>query len=403
MKNFYYFILVAMLMVTSTASAQKDTEHPWAGSYTVMLIDDEPMHYLPETAAEWITSVPDTFEVAIEWNAEQGKYLVTKFYNYTTNNIEDGGLELKVIDEKKAQIIPVKGCYHKFTMLPAEQVITEKVNDDGKVVKDTADYSETVIGLELCDGGSSMYSYEPIEVTMNSDGQISIDAFKILYQYREGTGWFVWTDGATPLNGGDEKEDVVPYDWTGYYWITVDPFSIFALDGNEYPTEGAMEIAKDASGNFIVTKFLGYDTASANAFTGGIYLTPSTKKANVATIDCSEYMNILNTTDDLGMSGLVLCDAMGGNGSINIEIDESTNTVSIDVFYLVNWDGMTATSEQAAMYFMADALKGDATAVKTPAIASTPSTEMYDLTGRRITAPRKGQFVIANGKKHICK
>lgn len=403
MKKIYYFILAAMLMVASTALAQKDTEHPWAGNYTVMLIDDEPLHYLNESAGKWIESIPDTFDVTIEWNAEQGKYLVTKFYNYTTNNLEAGGFELQVIDEKNAQLIPVKGVYHKFTVLPPEEVINETVDESGVVTRDTVSYSETVVGLELCDGGNNMYSYEPIAVKMNSDGQISIDAFKIIFKDRDASSWFVWTDGASPLNGGDEPEEITPYDWSGYYWITVDPFNVFALDGNEYPTEGAMEISKDASGNFIVTKFLGYDTAAANAFTGGIYLTPNSKKANKATIDCSAYMNLLTSTDDFGMAGLVLCDAIGANEGINIEIDETTNTVTIDGFNLVNWDAMADVNEQVAMYFMADAVKGDATQIEDVAVKSAVVTGMYDLTGRRVASPRKGQIIITNGKKIITK
>lgn len=395
MKKLYFLMLAAMIMIAGNAMAQKDSEHPWAGTYTLMLADDTPFHSLPESAAEWNVLTPDTFEVTIEWNAELSQYRVTKFYDMTTENLTDGSFELKVIDEKNAQIILVKEAYHVFGIQPAGTVVSE----DGEEVTYEND---TKVKATLTDGGNNTWSYEPIAVFMNSDGQISIDAFKVLYSDRSNMGWIVWTDGAVPLNGGDEPVAVEPRDWTGTYTMTVPDYYCMALDGNEYPNQGAFEIAKDDNGNFIVTKFLGYDTALANAFfSGGIYLTPSKKNVNKATIDCDEYMNLLESTEGMGMAGLVLCDGAAANGPINIEWNEETQTISFDMFYFMHWDGMSGEAPtEAILYIGADAVKNDPNAI-TGITKKDIVKGIYDLSGHRVTSPQKGHLYIINGKKVI--
>ena len=394
MKKLYLFMLAAM-MIAGNAMAQKDSEHPWAGTYTLMLTD--PYNYLPESAAEWNVLTPDTFEVTIEWNEELAQYRVTKFYDMATENLTEGSFELKVIDEKNAQIILVNEGYYVYGIQPAGTIVDE--NGEEVVYE-----NDTKVKATLVDGSNTMFSYEPIDVFMNSDGQISLGAFKIIYSDRSSTGWIVWTDGAVPLNGGDEPVEVEPRDWTGSYTMTVPEYSCMALDGNEYPVQGAFEITKDDSGNFIVTKFLGYDTALANAFTGGIYLTPDKKNANKATIDCGEYMNLLEATDDMGMAGLVLCDLTGSNGSINIEWDEETQTITFDMFYFMHWDGFsTEGPTQAALYFEAAAVKDGSNAI-TEITKETTAKDVYDLTGRRVlnTENLKGIYIVG-GKKVVIK
>ena len=338
---------------------------------------------------------PDQFEVTIEWNEELQQYRVTKFYDLTTDNLSEGSFELGVIDEKNAQIILVNEMYHLYGIQPAETVI-----EDGEEVT----YNEYKVGATLCDGSNLTWSYEPIPVYMNSDGQISIEAFKVLFRDRTSMGWIVWSDGAVPLNGGDEPINVEPRDWTGTYWMTVPDNYFWGLDGNEYPIEGEFEISTDDSGNFLVTKFLGYDTATANTFSGGIYITPNKKNANKATIDCDEYMNLLYATDDYGMAGLVLCDGAAENGPVAIEWDEASQTIIIDMFYFLHWDAMSGEAPtEAAIYFGASAaVKNEgSTAVKAIAVQNNGN-EYYDLSGRRLTAPTKGINIVrsAQGKQN---
>lgn len=394
MKKLYFFLLAAMMMFAGNVMAQKDAEHPWAGTFTLMLVDDQPYHYIPEEAAAWNVATPDTFEVVIEWNANLNQYRVTKFYDLTTDALTDGSFELKVIDEKTAQIILVKEGFHTYGVQPAETVTDE----DGE----THDYPEYKVSAFLTDGSNNAWSYEPVTVTMNSDGQISIDAFKVLYRDRSGMGWIVWTDGAVPLNGGDEPVAVEPRDWTGWYWMTVPAYYSMSMDGNTYPQEGAFEISKDDDGNFIVTKFLGYDTATANAFSGGIYLTPDKKKVNKATIDCEQYMNILRADDAMGMSGLVLADGAGENGPIVIEWDEDTQTITFDMFYFLTWNALSGEAPtESAMYFAASAVKGDPNAVTAVKNQETTDETTYDFTGRPATKLLKNRLYLKKGQKFL--
>ena len=392
MKKLYLFMLAAM-MIAGNAMAQKDSEHPWAGTYTLMLTD--PYHSMPESAAEWNVLTPDTFEVTIEWNEELAQYRVTKFYDLATENLTEGSFELSVIDEKNAQIILVKQAYYVYGIQPAGTIVDE--NGDEVVYE-----KDTKVTATLVDGGNMMFSYEPIDVFMNSDGQISLGAFKVIYSDRSSTGWMAWTDGAVPLNGGDEPVEVEPRDWTGTYNMTIPDYYYMELDGNEYPLQGTFEISKDDGGNFIVTKFLGYDTALANAFTGGIYITPNKKNANKATIDCDLYMNLLEATDDMGMAGLVLCDGSGENGPISIEWDEETQTITFDMFYFMHWDAFSSEAPtEAILYFAADAVK-DGTNAITEITKETTAKDVYDLTGRRVEKMEKGIYIV-NGKKVVIK
>ena len=401
MKKLYFSMLAVMLMAAGNVMAQQDAEHPWAGNFTLMIPEDDPFHYLPESAEEWNVATPDQFEITVEWNEEMQQYRVTKFYDLATDNLTEGSFELKVIDEKNAQIILVKEPFHVYGIQPAGTFIV-----DGEEVTYDSEYK---VSATLCDGSNNTWSYEPVAVYMNSDGQISIDAFKIIYRDRSSMGWIAWVDGAVPLNGGDEPVDVEPRDWTGTYWMTVPRGYYMSYDGNEYPQEGDFEVSKDDSGNFLVTKFLGYDTATANSFSGGIYITPNKKNANKATIDCDEYMNLLQATGNYGMAGLVLCDGAAENGPIDIEWDEESQTITFDVFYFMNWDAMSGEAPtDAALYFGANAtVKSDATLVETVAVQKTAGDEYYDLSGRRLAGPTKGINIVRsaqgkqNGKKVI--
>jgi len=391
MKKLYFFLLSALLMVANNVNAQKDAEHPWAGNYTLMLVDDEPFHYLPEEAAKYITSVPDTFEVGIEWNAEKSQYFVTKFYDFATDSLTLGGFELKIIDDKTAEIQLVDELYHVFAVTAADTTYEE--TETG--------YTATITpagkaGLLLSDGSNNVYGKDPVKIYMNSDGQISIDPFKVIYKDPANMGWYAWTDGATPLNGGDEPVAVEPRNSAGYYSVKADAGNFISMDGNAYNQEGAFEVAADGFGNYIVTKFMGYNTEEANAMSGGIYLTPSKKDANKATIDCDAYMNLLQSED--GMSGLALFNDAGKNGSIKISFDEATQTITFDMFCYayVNMMGQQ-TADIAAWCFSATATVASTDGIASVNAQRNASTEVYDLTGRRVMMNNKGLY-IKNGR-----
>lgn len=395
MKNIYFFLLAALFMVAGTANAQKDAAHPWAGNYTLMITEEEPYQYLPESAAEWIKEVPTTFEVTIEWNAEQEKYLVTKFYNFEVNNLSAGGLEFKVTDDKFAQIIPSGTKFHKFTTLEPDTVVTEEELEDGTVVKDTTYYGNTVVGLDLCDGGTLMYGKNPIDVIMNSDGQISLGGFKIIYGDREGQGFFIWTDGATPLNGGDVQEK---HNYTGYYKVTAD--WVMNIEEVEWPETFVMEIAEDEYGAYLA-QFVGYDVATPNF--NAIYVDNDKKNPANGVISIMDGFNSITTINGVTYS---LCDYDTKPTSIKLTYNEKSNTVSVDYFNIRN----NSTGEAAAYYLGATATpiskeEADAlaTSVSSVKVATPASAAMYNLNGQRVIAPQKGQIIITNGKKYLVK
>lgn len=396
MKKIYFFILAAMLMIAGTANAQKDAEHPWAGNYTLMLVDDEPYQWVPEDAYNYIEKeLPTTFEVTIVWNAELNKYLVTKFYNWDVNNLTDGGLELKVVDDKFAQIITAGPAYHKFEVLAPDTVVTEIENEDGTITKDTTYYKETVVGLDLVDGTNMMNGKEPVEVMMNSDGQISLGAFKILFINREGQGFYIWSDGATPLNGGDIQEK---HNYAGYYKVTAD--YVWNMEDVQWPETFVMEIAEDEYGAYLA-QFVGYDVATPNF--NAIYVDNDTKNPANAMISLMDGFNNIATINGITYS---LVDGTSAAANIKLTYSDKDNTVGIDYFNIKN----NSTGAESAYYFggtatpiskeEADALAASVSTVK----AATPaSAAMYNLNGQRISAAQKGQLIITNGKKYLVK
>lgn len=396
MKKIYFFILAAMLMIAGTANAQKDAEHPWAGNYTLMLVDDEPYQWVPEDAYNYIEKeLPTTFEVNIVWNAELNKYLVTKFYNWDVNNLADGGLELKVVDDKFAQIITAGPAYHKFEVLAPDTVVTEIENEDGTITKDTTYYKETVVGLDLVDGTSMMNGKEPVDVMMNSDGQISLGAFKILFKNREGQGFYIWSDGATPLNGGDIQEK---HNYAGYYKVTAE--WVMNMESMEWPETFVMEIAEDEYGAYLA-QFLGYDVATPNF--NAIYVDNDKKNPINAMISLMDGFNVIATIDGVKYS---LVDGTSAAANIKLTYNDKNNTVGIDYFNIKN----NSTGAESAYYLgctatpitkeEADALAASVSTVK----AATPaSAAMYNLNGQRISAPQKGQIILTNGKKYLVK
>lgn len=396
MKKIYFFILAAMLMIAGTANAQKDAEHPWAGTYTLKDVDEEPYQYVSEDAYQYIEEkLPETFEVTIVWNAELNKYLVTKFYNWEVNNRAEGGIELKVVDDKYAQIITTGSIYHKFTVLDPDTVVTDIENEDGTITKDTTYYKETVVGLDLCDGTNMMNGKEPVEVFMNSDGQISLGAFKVIFRSREGQGYYAWSDGATPLNGGDIKEK---HNYAGYYKVTAD--YVWNMEDVQWPETFVMEIAEDEWGVYLA-QFVGYDVATPNF--NAIYVDNDTKNPANAMISLMDGFNNIVTIDGVTYS---LVDGTSAAANIKLTYSDKDNTVGIDYFNIKN----NSTGAESAYYFggtatpiskeEADALAASVSTVK----AATPaSAAMYNLNGQRISAPQKGQLIITNGKKYLVK
>ena len=393
MKKLYTLLLLAVLSFCGAAQAFADDEHPWAGTYTLMFVEDEPYSYLPEDN-EWVTAIPDTFEVTIAWDADANKYFVTKFYNYEVNNIAAGGLEFKVIDEKNAQIIPSAYKFHKFTVLPADTLYEEYEDEDGVMVKDTTYYKETVVGLQLCDGGNMMYGLDPIDVRKNSDGQISISGFKVIYGDRSTNGFVVWTDGATPLNGGDEIENV-QHDFTGFYKVTAD--FLFAMDEVKWPETFVMEIATDEWGSYLA-QFLGYDVATPNF--NAIYVDPDKKNGNNGQITISDGFN---TIASIGGKTYKLLDGTSADGPIKLSYNEKDGSVTIDYFNIL----CVEDQMESAYYLGCTATPitaEEAAAIKNPEMASQKNASaIFNLRGQRVSAPTAPGIYIINNKKVLVK
>lgn len=400
MNKFYSFFAAAALLVLGTFSAYADDAHPWAGTFTLMCSDDAPYLYYTnyETGEDDFSCIKYGYEpkaefnVTITWMEEEGIYKVTNFFGFDCD--ANGGYELKIVDEKNAQIILPEDrsmYYHTFDTIPADT--TYETLEDGSA--DTIVSGPYIVGLKLWDGSGSFPGFEPIDVHMNSDGQISLGGFKVMWYSPEGKQIpSVWFTGAVPLNGGDEPEEVVEHDWKGIYRMDVNMDMNMSLDGNEYPLSGVFEVGDDGFGNFVVTKFLSYDTKAANALTGGIYISQSKKKDNTGSIDCDAFMNFLQT-DETGFAGLALYDGFGNNGGIEIVYKEATNTIEMDYFNIGQFDG--AAAELACAYFGAvctPITEEEALAITSVKSFQPAEKQIFNANGVRLSEPQKGINII---------
>jgi len=399
MKQIYTMLLATVLVALGNLSAHADEAHPWAGTFTLKCADDAPYIYYTdyETGEDKYSCIKYGYEpkaefnVTITWTEEEG-YKLTNIYGYECD--ANGGYSISVTDEKHALVILPEDrdvYFHTFDTIPADTTIT--ILEDG--TKDTTIVAAVTVGLKLWDGSNSFPGFEPIELYMNSDGQISMGGFKVIWVSPQGQNVpSTWFSECVPLNGGDEPEEVVAHDWTGIYRMDVAYDMNMPMDGNEYPTSGIFQVADDGFGNYVVTQFLSYDTQAANALSGGIYITQSQKKSNTATIDCSSYMNFIQP-DETGFAGMVLLDAVGSNGGIEIKYDEATNTINMDYFYFGQFDG--ASNELTCAYFGATCTPvtaEEAQAVTSIRTAAPTAKQIYSVGGARLAAPQKGINII---------
>ena len=384
MKKLYTLLVAATLMAAGTVQAMADETHPWAGTYTLMVSEDTYLNTSDSIAALYGITYPDTFDITIEWVGEE--YRITKFMSYDLKDMANGGVLFTATDDKYGTITTKSYVLKYYKDIPADTTI---VGTDTTIV--ARDYDALVL---WGDGSSNL----PVSVEKQSDGQISIGGFCLSTASigRGGTTPSGWYYPCTPLNGGDVKET---YDWVGYYKVTAS--FVYAMDGGNYPETFLMEIKEDDWGNLYVAQFAGYETGEINW--NALYVVPNDKDGDKATIDNS-FFNTLVTLDAETYTNLVLLDSFGAQEGIALTHNGTDETISIDYFNIGKQE-LFGTPETVCYYLGATAVKiteEEADAISAPEASSAIApTGTYNLSGQSISAPRKGQIIIRDGKKTL--
>lgn len=385
MKKIYSFILAAILMIAGSAQALADDAHPWAGTYTLMVTEETYINTGDSIANLYNITCPDTFKIKIEW--ADTCYCITEFMGYDLHNMKDGGIRFTLSDDNNATFNP-SGYVMKSLK---EEVKADTTIVDGDTIITPADYDRVV----LWGPGSSTAS---ISLERQSDGQIAISEFCLATSSAVGGSIYAgWYGRCVPLNGGDVKEQ---YDWVGYYKVTAD-YVWPMVDDMTFPETFIMEIKKDDWNNLYVNQFAGYDTGTPNY--NALYVNPNSKDGDKATIDNSMF-NVLTTLDATTYTNLVLLDGFGGQDGIALT-HNSDETISIGYFNIGKSE-FFATPESVCYYLGATAVKiseEEAASISAPKATAASSSVMYNVSGQRIAAPRKGQIFIQNGRKYLAK
>lgn len=389
-----------LTLCTLLSSLYTFAQTDWAGTYT--LRSNDPLLYT-ETIAEAGLEISETFEIVI--TKQDDKYVVSKFMGYDLTASVDGVLELE-LDGQKEGVAYIESNRHRITSKYYEYE-EENTNDEtGETSTETVSGYEGILLL-----GNNMSS-DPIKLTKQSDGQIKMSNFVLMYASKATQSLLGWFDKNTPLNGGDPDEEVVPYAWAGTYLVVTDGVFTLAEDV-DCPEVFMMTIEEDMwnPGSFVVTEFWGHDDlAMTNFFTGGLPLTLDAEDGDKCYLPVAAGQNLLAVRDDM-MSYYALTDGFG-LGTENVALTHNADdTFTIDMFS-INTYGYAEdfVPETIAMYFGATAEKGDrealqakmaeiiaereAAGVKSVENTQPLSVEYFDLNGHRLSTPQKGISIV---------
>ena len=226
-----------------SGSAKKDgADAPaftWPGTYTLKSGSFNVFDGGSDFAAE--------SELVVEYNAEWGIYLVTKFLGYDVVNINYGGIDFEpsATDPNVAHI-KLQSAYGGSMYVKSAEGIFYKLVDGN--------------------GGS-----ESLEIKSNGDGTFSLSPFFVVKgEYGKETTYVAGFDKNTVKVKGAEEEKI---EWPGTYTLKSGNFQVFD-GGSDFAAESEMVIEyNEGWGIYLVTKFLGYDVVNINY--GGIDFEPS--------------------------------------------------------------------------------------------------------------------------------
>ena len=284
-----------------SGSAKKDgADAPaftWPGTYTLKSGSFNVFDGGSDFAAE--------SELVVEYNAEWGIYLVTKFLGYDVVNINYGGIafEPSATDPNVAHI-KLQSAYGGSMYVKSAEGVFYKLVDGN--------------------GGS-----ESLEIKSNGDGTFSLSPFFVVKgEYGKESDYVAGFD----QNVLTKQEETKPIEWPGTYTLKSDNFQVFD-GGSDFAAESELVVEyNEGWGIYLVTKFLGYDVVNINY--GGIAFEPSATDPNVAHIKLqSAYGGSMYVKSAEGIF-YKLVDANGGTESLELK-SNGDGTVSLSPFFVV--------------------------------------------------------------------
>ena len=284
-----------------SGSAKKDgADAPaftWPGTYTLKSGSFNVFDGGSDFAAE--------SELVVEYNAEWGIYLVTKFLGYDVVSINYGGIDFEpsATDPNVAHI-KLQSAYGGSMYVKSAEGVFYKLVD--------------------ANGGT-----ESLELKSNGDGTFSLSPFFVVKgEYGKESDYVAGFD----QNVLTKQEETKPIEWPGTYTLKSDNFQVFD-GGSDFAAESEMTIEYNAEwGIYLVTKFLGYDVVNINY--GGIDFEPSATDPNVAHIKLqSAYGGSMYVKSAEGVF-YKLVDANGGTESLELK-SNGDGTFSLSPFFVV--------------------------------------------------------------------
>ncbi len=319
--------------MTASKPVEEEVEpFDWAGTWTVK-------------ATENVAMASAEFEMVVTYNESADIYLITNFLGNDVTSLNYGGILLTPsADGKTAEI--KTGTYLK-TITP---------------------------GVEYSVLYDSNMTANPINVTVNADGTLSISDFSVA---TNGYGspatdakisaYYVSVTASKPSEGGEE-----PFDWIGTW--TVKATENVAMASAEFEM---VVTYNEAAGIYLITNFLGNDVTSLNY--GGILLTPSADN-KTAEIKTGTYLKTITP----GVEYSVLYDSSVSANPIKVTVN-ADGTLSISDFSVATngYGSPVADAKISAYYVNVTASKGASSieSVKTAGAAVTVAGGVINIAG----------------------
>jgi hypothetical protein len=303
-------------------------------------------------------SYPSEFNVTIEYNTDWQMYLLIEFMDTNIADLNQGGILLTPAQDGKTA-----------TLDPG--LLASVGNGDFMKLRDANGQPN------------------PLTLTVNEDGTISIDDFALMkgaWDSEEGNSAMASYNEVTASKAGEEGGSTPEqtFDWTGEYTLSATAM----INGETAPLETDFTVVYDATYNmYLVTEFLGYDVLTANY--GGLLLEIA-EDGKSATLEAGY---LAYTQDEV----LELRDMNLQKSPITLTLNND-GTVSFDNFCSASIDaGNNVTL--VGYYQDVVAVKKNESGIEN--VVTENETVIYDLSGRRVKAITNAGIYIINGQKHI--
>ncbi len=335
---------------------------------------EKPEPVLPEWAGVWTVKGtvqnfegyenPATFEMEISYVEAADMYLITKFWGNDVTSLNYGG----IMFSPEGTTAEIKaGTYLKTIEAGVSYAMLYDMNK-------TAD---------------------PIKVTMNEDGTLTIANFCVCTNAYGGAATDAklvgfYTD-VTASQGSVEPEPVLP-EWAGVWTVkgTVQNF-----EGYENPATFEMEISYvEAADMYLITKFWGNDVTSLNY--GGILFSP---EGTTAEIKAGTYLK----TIEPGVAYAMLYDMNKTADPIKVSMNED-GTLTIANFCVCTnaYGGAAADAKLVGFYTDVTAVKGEPEedAIEGIVAEDVIKVEYFNLSGIVLDTPVKGINIVKKTLKN---